>query len=393
MAPLLASVLTVTFLAAPALPPPLRERFDRVEWTPDRVQALVRRMPKVETHVHLDGALSPETLLRLAREQDYAPLKDLPLAEIRRRVVVDEARESLAAVLKVFETVQPLLKRADAMETAAYELVASAARQGTRYVEVRFAPALHSAAGFPQSAVLDAVLKGLEHGRKDFGVQSAVIVCLIRPPAFVSLEANREMLDLALARRGHGVVGIDLAGDEAAAPLSAYAGLFRRAKEGGLRTTAHAGEVPGSADLETALELGVDRLGHATLLTQKPELLAEVVRRGIPVEVNLTSNLRTGAVATLKEHPVRDWFRSGVAVALSTDDPGVFANDLPGEYLILHRELGFAPAELAAVALQGVDSLFLPQSERRRLRREFERSLEGLLDELAGRVPGRAQAR
>jgi adenosine deaminase len=382
-----ASALAAVCLAGADLPAGLRERFDRVDWTPARVEALVRRMPKAETHVHLDGSLTPETLHRLSRELDHAPLKDLSIAEIRRRAVVDVPRGSLAAVLEAFATVLPLLKQPAAMETAAYELLASAARQGTRHVEVRFAPVLHAAPGFGPAAVHDAVLRGLDRGRRDFGVGSGVIVCLIRPPVYVSLEANAEMLDLALERHGRGVVGIDLAGDEGAAPLSAYAHLYRRAKARGLRLTAHAGEVAGSTDLETALALGVDRLGHATLLAGKPELLAEVVRRGTTVEVNLTSNLRTGAVRALKEHPVRDWFRSGVRVALSTDDPGVFANDLPGEYLILHRELGFAPAELAAVALQGVDSLFLPPDERRRLRREFEASLERLLDELAQSEP------
>jgi adenosine deaminase len=177
-------------------------------------------------------------------------------------------------------------------------------------------------------------------------------------------------------------VAIDLAGDEAAAPLADYAELFRRARAGGLALTAHAGEVAGSRDLETALELGVDRIGHGTILAGRPDLLAEIVRRGIPIEVNLTSNLRTGEVAALARHPAREWFRAGAKITLSTDDPGVFANDLSGEYLILHRELGFTAAELATVALQGVDALFLPAPERARLRARFERELVRLLDRL-----------
>jgi len=382
---LLAALLAATVAPAPppGLPAELAARFAAVEWTPARVEALARRMPKVETHVHLDGALSPETLLDLARRQGDSPLAGLSLDEVRRRTVVAEPRESLAGVLAAFEAFYPLLRDAGAMERAAYETVAAAARQGTRYLEVRFAPALQTAPGLDQSQVLDAVLRGLERGRRDFGVGSAVIVCLIRPPAFVSLETNSAMVDLALERRGRGVVAVDLAGDEAAAPLSTYAPLLARAKAGGLGLTAHAGEVPGSGDLEAALALGVDRLGHATLLARKPELLADVVRKGIPIEVNLTSNLRTGALAAAKDHPVHTWYRAGVKIAISTDDPGVFAIDLPGEYLLLHRELGFTPAELAGVALEGVDSLFLPEAERQRIRHEFEAELAKLLDELA----------
>lgn len=370
----------------PGISPDLHARFARVEWTPARVEALARRMPKVETHLHLDGAVSPETLFRLARESRESAgtsLGGLTLEEIRHRVVVDEPRESLAAVLAAFGDVLPLLQRPEAVELAAYELVRAAAGDGTRYVEVRFAPALHVAAGLDQEAVLRSALAGLERGDRDFGVASAVIVCLIRPPAYVSFAANRAMLDLALAHRGRGVVAIDLAGDEAAAPLSDYAGLFRRAKEGGLHLTAHAGETATSGDLATALALGIERLGHGVELARQPELLAEVIRRGVAIEVNLTSNLRTGEVPNPAAHPVKGWFRAGARVALSTDDPAIFGIDLPGEYLLLHRELGFTAEELAAVALQGVDSLFLPEGERRKMRADFESEIARLLDELA----------
>lgn len=381
-------MLIAAALAAP-LPPDLAARFARVDWTPARVERLAREMPKVETHVHLDGALSPETVQRLAIDQGFAPLAALDLAEIRRRTVVDAPRENLAAVLRAFDTVYPLLRTPEALRLTARELVAAAARQNIRHLEVRFAPALQATAAFPQEAVLDAVLEGLADGRRAHGVESRVIVCLIRPPAFVDLATNRAMLDLAIARRGRGVVAIDLAGDEAAAPLADYADLFRRARASGLGLTTHAGEVPDSRDLETALALEVDRVSHATRLAGRPDLLAEVVRRGLPIEVNLTSNLRTGAVADLARHPVRDWFRAGARIALSTDDPGVFANDLAGEYLILHRELGFTPPELATVALQGVDALFLPAAERARLRATFERDLARLIDQLAAPEPAR----
>lgn len=399
MLPRIASALTVATLATiagiagiaggaaapptPGLPAGLAARFDRVEWTAARLERLAREMPKVETHLHLDGALSPETVLDLARAQGYAPLAGLSVDEVRRRAVVDAPRENLAAVLAAFEVVYPLLRRPEALRLAASELVAQAARSGTRYVEVRFAPALNAAPGFSQEAALDAVLAGLAEGRDRHGIGSGVIVCLLRPPAFVDLPTNEAMLELAIARRGRGVVAIDLAGDEAAATLADYAPLFRRARAAGLFLTAHAGEAPGSRDLETALALGVDRLGHATLLASRPDQLAEVVRRRIPLEVNLTSNLRTGAVARIADHPVRAWFRAGATIALSTDDPGVFGIDLPGEYLLLSRELGFTPPELAVVALQGFDALFLPAEERTRLRAAAERDLARLLDELA----------
>ena len=179
--------------------------------------------------------------------------------------------------------------------------------------------------------------------------------------------------------RSLGVVGIDLAGDEAAAPLSDFKEMFARAKDRGLRTTAHAGEAPGSHDLATALELGVDRLGHATLLAQDPELLKRVAAQGIPIEVNLTSNLRTGAVRDLKDHPIKDWYQAGIPVSVSTDDPGVFGIDLNHEYGILSRTLHFSAEDLLNVSFQGIDSLFLPAREKEELKARFETELKGIL--------------
>ncbi|KAB2949788.1 MAG: hypothetical protein F9K18_15165, partial [Thermoanaerobaculia bacterium] len=200
----------------PHLPAGLASRIERVEWTPARVERLVRDMPKVESHLHLDGSLSPETVLRLAREQGHEPLASLTLDEVRRRTVIDSPRPSLAEVLDAFGVVYPLLRDARALDAVAFELTAAAARQNTRYLEVRFAPALQAAPGLGQEAVLDAVLRGLARGRRQFGVESAVILCLIRPDALVGMADNRAALELALARRGRdGVVAIDLAGDEA----------------------------------------------------------------------------------------------------------------------------------------------------------------------------------
>jgi adenosine deaminase len=148
--------------------------------------------------------------------------------------------------------------------------------------------------------------------------------------------------------------------------------------------TVHAGEVPGSKDLEAALALGADRLGHATLLSRHPALLREVRRRRIPIEVNLTSNLRTSAVADLRRHPARRWRQLGIPLAVSTDDPGVFGVDLSHEYRLLRDELAFRADDLVAVSLQAVDALFLPEVERRALRRSFEEELLDLLGRLAG---------
>lgn len=374
-----------TSAAAPAdiLPADVRDAAAAIPWTPELVDRLIAGLPKVETHLHLDGALSPATIKALAERQRYAPLSGKSVDEIAAVSVVSKPRDSLAEVLKAFSTIYPLLHTPDAVETMAYETVAAAARDHALYVEVRFAPALQAADGFNAEQALRAALKGLKRAEADFGVKSGVIVCLIRPFAFVSREKNAEMTDLAVRYKNRGVVGLDLAGNEAAQPLSDFREFFARAQAAGLRLTTHAGEVPGSGDLETALALGVDRLGHATLLAAKPALLEEVRRRRIPIEVNLTSNLRTNAVVDLSAHPAKAWYAAGIPITLSTDDPGVFGIDLNHEYRLLARELGFAPVDVIAVAAQGIDALFLPEPRKRELRARFDADVRSLLRGLA----------
>ncbi len=354
-----------------------------VKWTPARVDKLIARMPKAELHVHLDGALSPALIAKLAKDQGYAPLKDKTPAQVAALSVVSSNQPTLAKVLDAFKVVYPLLKRPEAVEEAAYELLRAAAKANTRRVEVRFAPALLAAEGFTAAQALDAALAGLARGGRDFKVQSGVILCLLRPDALLSMADNEATLALALAYQGRGVVGVDLAGDESAAPLSRYAPLLEKAKKAGLGVTVHAGETPGSADIATAFELGVDRLGHATALASDPRRLEAVRGRRIPIEVNLTSNLRTSAVKSLKAHPAREWRTLGMPLALSTDDPGVFGVDLVGEYRLLHSQLGFQPADLVTVSLQAVDASFLPAGQRAVLRRSFEAELLVILRALA----------
>jgi adenosine deaminase len=144
----------------------------------------------------------------------------------------------------------------------------------------------------------------------------------------------------------------------------------------------HAGEIAGSGDLALALELGVDRIGHAKYIEAEPALFEQVLRRGIGLEVNLTSNHRTGAIATLSEHPAKRWFDAGAAISVSTDDPGVFGITLTGEYLLLVRELGFSVGDLIELQQRTLATLFMPEADRRRLEARMLADTKALLDAL-----------
>lgn len=392
MGRLLGLVLTAAAAAAAAQPaatpagpdfgPELAHALRQVDWTPRRFDRLIREMPKAELHVHLDGSLAPETLSRLAREQRYAPLEKMTAGELARLSIVSSRRPSRAELAQALRLVRPLLQRPEALEDAAFELARAASKSRVRRLEVRLAPELHSAEGLSAEAALAAALKGLERGEKAFGVKSAVILCLLRPQALMPMAANESTLSLALRFQGKGVVGVDLAGDEAAAPLSDYAALLEKAKFHGLGVAVHAGEVPGSKDLAAAVGLGADRIGPAVLLSSDPVMLSVIRGRRIPIEVNLTSDLRGSAVADLKRHPAARWRRLGMPLAVSTDLPGIFDVDLVHEYRLLRDGLGFAPEDVVAVSLQAVDALFLPAAERAAARREFEQELLALLDRI-----------
>ncbi|MCX5786902.1 MAG: adenosine deaminase [Elusimicrobia bacterium] len=286
-------------------------------------------------------------------------------------------------MLAAFKTVYPLLHTPQAVERMAYEAAMSEARHNVRYLEVRFAPALNAGEGFSSDSALKAALKGLARAEKRSGVKTGDILCLLRPFAHVSREQNEETVALAIRYKDRGVVAVDLAGDEAAQPLSDFRGLFAKAKAAGLRLTVHAGETPRSRDLETALDIGVDRIGHATLLASQPRLLRKFQERRPPIEVNLTSNLRTSAVKDLSGHPVRQWYAAGVPVALSTDDPGVFGIDLDHEYGLLAHALDFRPEAVLAVSFEGIEALFLPAARKKALRERFEAELLAILRDLS----------
>jgi adenosine deaminase len=357
----------------------LRTRADAIPWTDETRARFVAALPKIESHLHLDGALSPKTIAALARQQGYEPLTGRSEAEIAALTVVDGPREDLATVLEAFFAIYPLLHTAEALATVAYDFIAAAHEQNIRYVEVRLAPVLQAVPerGFTIEAVLEAVLEGLARGRRDFAVESAVIVCLFRP---LPVDVNATMLDAAIAFRDRGVVGIDLAGDEAVVSLAKLADLYRRAGDAGLFRTVHAGEIAGSGDLALAIELGVDRIGHAKYIEAEPGLFEEVLRRGIGLEVNLTSNHRTGAIATFAEHPAKRWFDAGAAISVSTDDPGVFAITLTGEYLLLIRELGFSVGDLIELQRRTIATVFMPEADKRRLEARMLADIEALLD-------------
>jgi len=333
-------------------------------------QALIRRLPKAELHVHLDGCLRPETMIELAREQGVALPSDDP-SRLADALFVRHA-QSLDEYLERYRITVAVMQSKRALERIAYEFVLDVAADNVRYVEVRYCPALHTPALTLDEAV-EAPLAGLARGAAETGTRTNLIVCGLRtlPPA-----VSNDLAHLAVAYRDAGVAAFDLAGSEQGHPAVDHAAAFAHARAHGLACTCHAGEAEGSESIRQALHVcGAQRIGHGTRLLEDPRLEAEVIERGIPLEVCLTSNIHTHTVVDVARHPVRRYFDRGGVVTLNTDSRLMDRTTLSGEYWLAHRKLGFTREELERVILNTFESAFLDRDDKAALIAEVRREL------------------
>ena len=335
---------------------------------------LIARLPKAELHTHLDAALRPETMIELARAARFS----LPVwkpEELRRFMQVTDAAD-LEDYLRRFEYTIPLLQSAEAIERVSYEMVEDAASDNLRYLEVRYCPWLSRRQGLSMERALEAELAGLSRGERDFGVVTRVINCSLRhyDPA-ISLDIAR----LSVAYRDRGVVAFDLAGGEAGRPCEQHRAAFDLALEGRLGITVHAGEAAGPESIAGALlHCHAQRIGHGTRLYQDRTLQDYVRDRRIPLEINISSNVHTHAVARAEDHPVREYYDAGLPVTLCTDGWLMSGVSLSDEYWLAHTALGFTRGEIDRMILTAFESAFLSWPERQALLHRTRAELEGL---------------
>ena len=340
---------------------------------------LLRRLPKAELHCHLDGSVRPQTLLDLGHELDRTmPAPDA--ASLREYMTVDDAR-SLEDYLERFAVTLSVMQSEAALERIAYELGEDAARDGVRYIEVRYAPVLNVREGLSLEQAVEAPLRGLARAEADHGVKGRVIVTAIRNMA---PSVSQELAELAVAYRNRGVVGFDLAGGEAGNPAKAHRAAFEYARSHDLACTCHAGEGDGADSVRQAVHIcGADRIGHATRLIEDTSLTDYCNDRRIALEICLTSNVQTRAVDSYASHPFREYFDRGLNVVLNTDNRLMSDVTLTDEYVHAAESLDFGFDELARVALNGFESCFLPHEERVQLVADVQREIT-VLRSLAG---------
>ncbi|MCB6366051.1 adenosine deaminase [Intestinibacillus massiliensis] len=311
---------------------------------------------KTDLHLHLDGSLRMETILTLAARQGVALPADTPDG-LTPYCMVPPGCHSLAEYLACFDLPLSVLQTADALRYAASELVITLGMQGLTCAEIRFAPQLHGQRGLAQAGAVEAVLAGVQDGRRRYPfLKAGVILCMMTTGSDAD---NAETVRLALAYRDKGVCAVDLAGQEDARPMQEYAGLLAPARDAGLPITLHAGEAGTYRNVALAVKLGARRIGHGTHAANAPKLLRQLVAQGIVLEQCVTSNVQTQCVGSYQSHPIRRLFDAGVKIAVCTDNMTVSGTTLAREYQILRDVHGFTDDELAVLARYAREASFV----------------------------------
>ncbi len=324
-------------------------------------------LPKTDLHVHLEGSIRPATVVELS-ERHGTPL---PRGLRDGRWSFDDFDDFIDNYMVMLQC----LVTADDFRRIAYEFCEDEASQGTRYAEVTFSVALHGPRLGSWDQPVEWVLEGLADGEADFGLRSQLVLDIVRnlPVGLADPTVNT-----ALRHRDAGVVALGLGGDEARFPPELFSSSFSRALDQGLRSVPHAGEAAGPVSIRGALgDLGADRLGHGFRALEDDDLLASVREREIPLEVCPTSNVFTGIVPSLAEHPFPQLLEAGLVVTLNSDDPAMFHSPLLDEYAAARKVFGLSDETLAAIARAGVDASFMPETDKVVLRAEIAAWLEG----------------
>jgi len=333
---------------------------------PDNTKKFIVDMPKVELHVHLEGAIPLQTLFQLIQRKGTEP-SIRTLDDLRRKLVhTDFIRfAELWRWRKTFTTVE------EDFEEIAYQLLNNLHQQNVKYVEVIFAPGDCGREGLSIQGITEYAIKGKERAHTDFGIKSELIVELSRTR---EPERGMQILDEITPYLGNGIIGISLGGREYGFPAKPYATVYREARERGFRLTAHAGEFAGADSICDAIEnLGVERIGHGTRANEQPKLVSLIKDRLIPLEMCVTSNLILGVCKSIEEHPIREYFDKGLLVTVNSDDPTMFNTSITQEYGVLARELGFSIADLKHLSMNSIDASFMPEEDKESTKSLFER--------------------
>lgn len=332
---------------------------------------LLQSLPKVLLHEHLDGVLRPRTVIELAKDAGYQGLPTSDPEALAQWFHRGANQGSLAKYLEGFTHTIAVMQTEEALERVAYEQAADLSNDGVVYFESRFAPLFHRQKGLTHQQIVSAVLKGLERGRKDFGIASGLIICAMR-----NMDVSLEMAELAVDFRERGVVGFDLAGEEGGYPPKKHVDAFHYIQRENFNITIHAGEGYGKESIWQAIQYcGAHRIGHGTRLiddiavvdgkaVKLGDLAQYVLDKRIPLEICLISNVHTGATPSLAEHPFKILYQEKFRVTLNTDNRLMSSTSMTQEFEAAANTFGLSIDDFEKITINAMKSAFLPYRER-----------------------------
>ena len=337
-----------------------------------KTEEIIRGVPKVQLHDHLDGGLRPATIIEIAKDMKYNKLPTSDPAELAEWFHRGANKGNLVEYLQGFEHTCAVMQTKESLQRVAYEMLEDMKNDGVCYVETRFAPVFHTVKGLYQEDAVNAVLEGLEKGKKDFGVGYGLIICGMR-----NMKNTLEAAELAVSFRNQGVVGFDLAGEEGGYPPKKHIDAFQYIKEKNFHITIHAGEAFGKESIWQAIQMcGAHRIGHATRLIEDMvfdkngniialgELAQFILDTRLPLEICLLSNVHTGAVDKIENHPFIKLYKAKFRVFLNTDDRLMSDTTLTKEYLTASELFGINLDDIEKLNINAMKSSFLKHTER-----------------------------
>lgn len=336
-------------------------------------------MPKVDLHRHLEGSLRLRTLLEVGRAYGL----DVPNTKRLQEMVQIGEDESYTFenFLSKFQVLRLFYRSPEIIARLTREAIADAAADNVRYLELRFTPAaLGRVEGFPLDQVINWVATGAQEAAHEFNITARLIISVNRHEG---LELATSVVQLATRYQTQGVVGLDLAGNEAHFSGLPFKNLFREARQAGLHITVHAGEWGGPQNVIDAItELGAERIGHGVRVLEDPSATALARETQTPFEVCVTSNYQSGVVPALSVHPLSRMLALGLNATINTDDPSISQIRLSHEYQLVCRDLHLQIAQLRACILASARAAFLPEVERQKLVQDLSTELAAFSGEI-----------
>ena len=329
-----------------------------------RTAEFYRSLPKVELHRHLEGSLRLATLLEVGRDHG---LELGGTSRLRELVQVSGGEDyTFENFLSKFQTLRLFYRSPEVIDRITQETIADAAADNVRYLELRFTPvALSRAEGFSLAEVMDWVVQAAQKGERTYGVKTRLIASVNRHEG---IDLAEKVAQLAVDRCDHGVVGLDMAGNEAHYSGLMFADVFKEARQAGLHITIHAGEWGGADNVRDAITyMHAERIGHGVRVLDDPSIVRMGREMQTPFEVCVTSNYQSGVIPALSVHPMPRMLSYGLNVTINTDDPSISQIELGDEYRLACEDLGLHLNTLRERVIAAANAAFISEEERNAL--------------------------